>query len=219
MSRKKIVLAVAAVVAVIVVAFGAVWAFPVFTIKDYDVTGNVHTTTEDIIEVAGVAQGHNLARVDASSAAANVVTLPWVKSATVNRQWPSTLGVDVVERQAVLYSVEGDGDHLIDDAGTPFVIDTPPDDAVEVTGSQRQEPAVLTSVAQVVAQLPAPVRLAVARIDVPAQHDLTFYLHDGRTVYWGSTESAHDKALAMEDILGREGQSWNVSNPLLVTVR
>ncbi|GAB2504223.1 Cell division protein FtsQ [Corynebacterium atrinae] len=219
MTRKRILAAIAAVVLVVVVAIGAVWAFPVFTVKGYEVTGNVHTSQEDIVSVTGVGQGQNLARIDAGAAAAKVVTLPWVKSATVSQQWPSTLGVEVVERQAVLYSVEGDGDHLIDEAGLPFVIDVPPEEAVEVTGAERQEPEVLKSVASVVAQLPEPVRLAVARVDVPARHDLTFYLHDGRTVYWGSTESAHDKALAMEDVLGREGQAWNVSNPSLVTVR
>lgn len=219
MSRKRIIAVVAGILVTVLVAVGVLWAFPVLTVRTYEVTGAGYTSQEDIVAATGVPEGANLVRVDASSAAAGVVSLPWVRTATVDRGWPDTLEVTVTERQAVLYSVEDDGDHLIDETGKPFLIDVPPETAVEVTGDQRQEPAVLTSVATVVASLPEEIRGQVARVDIPSEYDITFHLHDGRTVYWGANENNHDKALAMQTVLTREGQHWNISNPAMVTVR
>ncbi|WIM72222.1 hypothetical protein QP028_13305 [Corynebacterium suedekumii] len=44
---------------------------------------------------------------------------------------------------------------------------------MEVTGDQRQEPAVLTSVAAVVASLPEELRAQVVRVDIPSAYDIT----------------------------------------------
>lgn len=215
MPRKKILLGVAGVLALLAVTVGLLWVLPVLRVSDYAVTGNVHTPEEQIIEATGVAEGDNLARVDAGRAARGVADLPWVHSATVTRGWPGTLEVAITERRAVLYIREDDGEHLIDEGGVPFIIDTPPEGAVEVTG----EPESFGGIAGAVASLPDHVRAMVASVDAPGPHELTLHLHDGRTVYWGSPENNHDKSVAMQTVIQREGQHWNVSNPAMVTVR
>lgn len=219
MSKKRVLALIASVVAIIVIIGGVLWAFPLLKVSDFEVTGNSSTPEEVIVEATGLNVGDNLVRIDAGGAAAGVVDLSWVRTATVTRGWPSTVNIEVTERQAVLFSEEEDGPHLIDATGLPFVIDLPPESAVEVTGDQRNEPNVLGSVANVVASLPDDIRVGVSRVDIPSAYDITFHLHDGRSVYWGADELNHDKALAMQTVLTQEGQHWNVSNPNMVTVR
>ena len=215
MSRKRVLQAVAALLVVLVLVVGLLWVFPVLRVSAFEVTGNARTPEELVVEATGVAEGDNLVRVDAGRAAAGVAQLPWARSATVSRGWPGTLQVEVTERRAVLFSREADGDHLVDDEGVPFVIDVPPEDAVEVTGEVES----YGPVADVVTALPEDIRVLVSSVDVPGPQELTLRLADGRTVYWGASESNHDKALAVQTVLQREGQHWNVSNPAMVTVR
>lgn len=219
MSKKLIAAVLAGLVALAVIVTGVVWAFPVFKVTEYDIIGTERLPVETVQEATGVAPGDNLVRVDAQEAAAGVAQLPWVRTATVTRQWPSTLGVEITERRAVLFADEEDGTHLIDETGTPFIIDTPPEGAVEVTGEGRDDPEVLAAVTEVVESLPEHVRGQVARVDAPSDRDIELHLHDGRTVYWGSAQNNHDKALAMETVLTRQGQHWNISSPTMVTVR
>ncbi|HHU66707.1 FtsQ-type POTRA domain-containing protein [Corynebacterium sp.] len=219
MSRRSILRIGGALLAVLLLLVAVVWVFPVLRVNNYAVTGNVHSPEEYVIEATGVSQGDNLVRVDAGQAARGVVDLPWVRSATVSRQWPSTLVVDVTERQALLYSSEADGDHLIDEEGRPFIIDVPPESSVEVTGDLREDLEVLADVAAVISSLPEHVRAMVSTIDAPGRYELALRLHDGRTVYWGASESNHDKSLAMQTAIQRPGEHWNVSNPTLLTVR
>jgi cell division protein FtsQ len=215
MPRKKILLGVAGLLVALLVSVGLLWALPILRVSGYAVTGNVHTPEEQVIEATGVAEGDNLARVDAGRAARGVADLPWVHSATVSRGWPGTLEVAITERRAVLYTREADGEHLIDEDGVPFFIGIPPEGAVEVTG----EPESFGGIAEAVTALPDHVRTMVASVDAPGPHEMTLHLHDGRTVYWGASENNHDKALAMQTVIQREGQHWNVSNPAMVTVR
>lgn len=215
MSRKRIAAAVAGLLVALVLVVGLLWAFPVLRVSAFEVTGNARTPQEQIIDATGVLEGDNLVRVDAGRAAAGVAQLPWARSATVSRGWPGTLRVEITERRAVLFTREPDGEHLIDEDGVPFVIDVPPEDAVEVTGGVDS----FADIAEVVNALPEHVRTLVSSVDVPGPHELTLRLHDGRTVYWGASESNHDKALAVQTVIQREGQHWNVSNPAMVTVR
>lgn len=219
MSKKLIAGTLAALVTLVAIAVGMLWAFPVLQVSDYEVTGNDRLPDEVVQEATGVVAGENMMRVDVADAAAGVAALPWVRSVTVARQWPSTLGVEVTERQAVLYAGDPDETHLIDETGTPFLIDVPPETAVEITGGGQDDPDVLREVAEVVGAIPDHVLEQVARVDAPSAPDIEFHLHDGRTVYWGANENNHDKALAMETVLTQVGQHWNISAPTMVTVR
>ncbi|WP_197085705.1 cell division protein FtsQ/DivIB [Corynebacterium comes] len=204
-----------ALILALLLVLGLVWVFPVMRVSGFEITGSTRMPEEQVVGATGVAEGDNLARVDASRAARGVAELPWVHSATVSRGWPGTLRVEIIERRAVLFTREADGEHLIDEDGVPFVIDVPSADSVEVTGDVDS----FRGIADVVTALPEHVRLMVSSVDAAGPHELTLHLDDGRTVYWGASESNHDKALAMQTVIQREGQHWNVSNPEMVTVR
>lgn len=219
MTWKKLSLALLGLVAVAAVAIGVAWAVPILKVGNVAVSGTRHLPEEQVREVAGVETGENMLRVNVAAAATTVAESPWVKSVSVRRDWPDTIAIEVTERSAVLFTDTPEGTRLIDESGVPFLIAEPPAEAVEVTGAADEEPAELVEVAEVVSAVSPELREQVARVEVPSSLEITFHLEDGRSIYWGANRDNHDKALAMETVLGREGQHWNISNPTMVTVR
>lgn len=210
---KKVLLGIGSLVVVVAIVSGLVFFAPWFAVKNIDVRGVERASVEEIQQATGVREGEQLATVDSPGAARDVAALPWVKKATVSKKWPSTLSVEVTEQQAVAYVNATDGPTLINAEGKPFVIDQPPLGTVEIAGASVDDPAVFTACLQVVGELPEGVRKDVARVKAPSQYEITLELLDGRTVYWGSAEQAHNKAIATELVLTRPGEHFDVSNP------
>lgn len=218
---KRVLVAISSLVAVCVVAAALIFFVPVFKVQEIRVSGNVATTPADIEQASGIHKGSNLARVDVAGAARQVASLPWVQRATVQRSWPSAVAVEVTERQAVAYAKRSDGPHLIDAEGKVFLVDNPPKGAVEITGTGADDEEVMAGAAQIVdaltKTLPPEQRGDLKGIEAKSKFEYTAKFGDGRTVYFGSAESIHDKALAARTALTRDGKEWNVSNPELVT--
>jgi cell division septal protein FtsQ len=117
--------------ALAVVAFvaGAVWAgrqvvrhviaSPRFAVRDVQVGASTRVTSDEIRQLAGVRIGDRLLAVDPDAVAARVTTHPWILSARVRRELPSTLVVEVTERRAVASALLG-ALYLVDGAGHPF---------------------------------------------------------------------------------------------------
>ena len=72
---------------------------------------------------------------------------------------------------------------------------------------------------EAVAALPAPIREKVTTLEIADRYSLTFHTKDEKTIFWGASEDNKNKAIAFEDVLKLEGESWNISNPSLVTRR
>lgn len=216
MTKKTIAVSLTGLVAVVVLAAVAVWMFPVFKVSSFEVHGISHVDAAQVEEASGVAKGENLVRVDARAAASGVARLPWVKSATVSRSFPSTLSVEVTEHEAVAFR---DKNKLIDAEGEEFAEDTPPEGAVEITGSAEPDSEEMSDAVEVVAALPQPLRAQVKSLEVKSAYSMTFRLKDDRSVFWGASEDNANKALAFETVLKMEGGQWNISNPELVTTK
>jgi D-alanine-D-alanine ligase/cell division protein FtsQ len=117
--------------AVAVVAFvaGAVWvgrqivrhvvASPRFAVRQIEVGASTHVSSDEIRQVAGVAIGDRLLAVDPDAVATRVAMHPWILSARVQRELPSTLVIDVTERRAVASALLG-ALYLVDGTGHPF---------------------------------------------------------------------------------------------------
>lgn len=213
--RKRVLLSLLGAVVLVAVGGAAVWFFPVLRVQAIEVTGAAQTGEEAVVAATGITRGQNLMRVDQGGAAAAVTELPWVKRATVARRLPSTIAVDVVEREAVAYRNDPEGPVLVDADGVAFVRGTPPADAVRVGGADDAAGAFI----EVAAALDPETRSQVEEVTGPDSLEITLRLRDGRTVYWGASEDNHDKAIATRTVLGQVGEHWDVSNPSLVTVR
>lgn len=212
---RKIALAIISLAVLIGVVIGVLWAVPILKVSQVEVQGAVNLPPDEVEAATGIQTGENMLRVNVAAAATSVAESPWVHTVTVARSWPDTITVEITERRAVLYSQEDDGTHLIDAGGVPFAIGEAPAEAVEVAGDDET----LADAAEVVAAVDPAIREQVARVEVPEVAEITFVMTDGRTVFWGANHNNHDKALAMSTVLGQDGQSWNISNPAMVTVR
>ena len=96
-----------------------VMASPRFAVREIQVTLAAHLSRDEILELAGVSEGDRLLAIDTDPVAARVAAHPWVKSARVRRQLPSTLVIDVVERRAAA-AVSLGRLYLVDETGHPF---------------------------------------------------------------------------------------------------
>jgi len=84
----------------------------------------VHLTRSDIRKQLEQALRGDYFTADIESIRASLLSLPWIEDASIRRQWPSTLQIRIVERQAVAYWSD---DALLSDRGElfrPETIDT-----------------------------------------------------------------------------------------------
>ena len=117
--------------ALVVVAFvaGAVWAgrqivrhviaSPRFAVRQIQVGASTHLSGDEIRQLAGVEVGDRLLAVDPDAVATRVTMHPWILSARVRRELPSTLAIEVTERRAVASALLG-ALYLVDGTGHPF---------------------------------------------------------------------------------------------------
>jgi cell division protein FtsQ len=94
-------------------------ASPRFAVREVRADATIHVAREDIVQLAGVAEGDQLLAVDTDLVAARVARHPWVATVRVRRQLPSALVIEVVERRAVASALLGTL-YLIDASGRPF---------------------------------------------------------------------------------------------------
>jgi cell division protein FtsQ len=112
---------------------------PVLDVDRIDVRGASHVPAEAVQAATGIRRHSPMTDVDLGRARAGVLALPWVKSATVTREWPGTVEVRVIERTAVaavpgsnggFLLVDGDGRLLeavpAPPAGIVPIVDVPP---------------------------------------------------------------------------------------------
>ena len=81
------------------------WALTYSSLVDVDhvvVSGAAHTTEADVRAAAAIGQGQPMAYLDTRAAAHRIEALPWVASASVRRDLPGTVRIDVVERVPVV---------------------------------------------------------------------------------------------------------------------
>ena len=202
MSARRIAIIATVVVGIAALVGAVAYFMPIFKVQNFSIRGQHNTSAEDIQSATHISIGANLMRIDAPSAAHSVAQLPWVDKATVTREFPNTVDVEVQERTAALYVKRDDGEHLIDEKGT-----------------NEDDQKLFADAISVLKSLDDTSRAAVARIKAPSQYEFSLITHDDREIYWGAPENNHDKAVATKTVLQREGAYWNVSAPGLVTTR
>ncbi len=94
-----------------------------FTLDQIEVTGRRYTDTDRLRKIVRVDQGEPLFAVDLDMAHNGIMALPWVKSASLQRQWPNLLVINLIERTPVaLWQYQGKLS-ILDETGHP--IETP----------------------------------------------------------------------------------------------
>lgn len=192
---------------------------PMMPVHGVNVDGNAALTPEQVEELTGIVPETPMGRVDVRAAAEGVAANPWVKSATVKRDWPSSIQVDVEEYTAVAFVALEDGAHLIDAEGKDFLVADPPPGAMELVGPGIEDEEGKRAAVEIAASISEKARGQVEALDARGPYEYVLRLREGRTVVWGAAEDNANKALALESVLQMEGTEFNISNPELVTTR
>jgi cell division protein FtsQ len=206
---------------VLVVGLGLILYFtPVMSVRDIEVTGIAAITREEVLDVAKVQFGTPLLQVDTGAVAERVAAIRRVASTRVQRQYPSALGIAVVERVAVVYKDFPDGPHLFDRDGVDFATAPPPAmlPIFDVDNPGPTDPASRAAL-QVMTALAPEVAGQIGRVAAPSVASITLTLADGRVVVWGSTDRTAEKAQKLAALLTQPGHTYDVSSPDLPTVR
>lgn len=171
-------------------------------VRRVDVVGASHLSRDRVVELSGIDGSTNVLWLRAHEVEARLEREPWIASATVRRDLPSTVRIEIRERVAVAQVPVGRTMLLVARDGT--VLDAAPRDPdlplLDVPGAftlGRRVPA-LVGPARVAANLRPEVRTGVDWIVPEEDGTLMLRLARGATVYFGPPVSitAKDRALA-----------------------
>lgn len=220
--RSRRLLAVLVVIGLVVFA----WFLTRTALLDVDrieVHGTVQTSTEAIVDASGIRPGEPLLEVDTAASAARVRSLPWIDTASVNRDWNGLITITVTERTMVAVVSDGAGGGvLVDPSGRVLAADGTMDmiDTV-IVGPVAGEPG--TTVGGVDAALEAAslltpgMRTRIATISTAADGSLTLGLRPQGVVVLGPPTDLPAKIAALRTVMAQVDQhdiaAINVVNP------
>ncbi|MFC7675810.1 cell division protein FtsQ/DivIB [Mycolicibacterium sp. GCM10028919] len=210
-----------ALVSVIAVGLGLLLYFtPIMAARSTVILGLNTIPQEEILQAAAVVPDTPLLQIDTDAVAERVATIRRVASARVQREYPSTLRITIVERVPVVVKDYPDGPHLFDRDGVDFATDTPPLGLPYLDADNPGPTDAPTKAAlQVLLALRPEVAGQVGRIAAPSVASITLTLIDGREVIWGTTDRTEEKALKLGALLTQPGRTYDVSSPDLPTVK
>ncbi|MEB3020983.1 cell division protein FtsQ/DivIB [[Mycobacterium] crassicus] len=215
-------MALATFLTVIVLAgLGLILYFtPLMSVRDIEVTGLAELTRDEVVDVAKVQLGTPLLQIDTGAVAERVAAIRRVASTRVQRQYPSALGIAVVERVPVVFKDFPDGPHLFDRDGVDFATAPPPPmlPVFDVDNPGPTDPASRAAL-QVMTALAPDVAGQISRVAASSVASITLTLADGRVVVWGNTDRTAEKAQKLAALLTQPGHTYDVSSPDLPTVR
>lgn len=210
-----------ALASVVAVALGLVLYFtPVMSARNVAVSGLAAVPQEQVLAAAAVAPGTPLLQVDTDAVAERVATIRRIATARVQREYPSTLRITVVERVPVVVKDYPDGPHLFDRDGVDFATEPPPPTLpyLDADNPGPTDPATKAAL-EVMLALPPDVVAQVGRIAAPSVASIALTLTDGRVVVWGTNDRTDEKALKLAALLTQPGHTYDVSSPDLPTVK
>ena len=216
----KVVVWTVALVALFVGLGLLLYFTPIMSARNVVITGLGAVTQEEVIAAAAVKQGTPLLQINTDEVAERVATIRRVGSARVQREYPSSLRITVVERVPIVVKDYPDGPHLFDRDGVDFATAPPPPNLpyLEADNPGPNDPPTRAALAVMTALRPE-VAGQVARVSAPSVAAITLTLVDGRVVVWGTTDRTEDKAQKLAALLTQPGQTYDVSSPDLPTVK
>ncbi len=213
------------VIAVLAGLVAVVYFTPLLSVRSVAVTGTTNAPQDRIAAAVAYLKGRPLlqlqqAQRDEAGVRVTAVS-PWIDSATVTVQYPSTVVVHVVERNPVAYATLRGAPVLVDTKGTPFlqVPHAPPFTPKLTVASPAATDADTQAAMSVLMSLPEDLRGQVAEIGAQSPVAVRIVLRDERVVLWGDDSQPGAKAVALRMILTRPGHEFTVVNPEVPTAR
>jgi cell division protein FtsQ len=210
-------LVAAAAITIGVICGWLLFGSPLFAVQRVQVQGLHRVPLADVRAVAEQDVGRSMALTSTQAVAERVVQVPLVLSARVDRRWPSTLVVTVVEREPIAaVAVSGatgsagvagatgsarGGVALMDADGV--VVETVGTGAVPAglplldVDVRKAGAASLRAAREVSDAIPAQLRPGVKTVTATSPDAVSFVLADGTRVLWGSAQDGPAKAATL----------------------
>ena len=90
---------------------------PLLDVDGIAVVGADRTSREELVAASGIRFGQAMVDVDERGAVRAMEALPWIRSVSVERRWPDSVVIRVVERAPVAVAPAADGWALVDATG------------------------------------------------------------------------------------------------------
>ncbi|MFD0972610.1 cell division protein FtsQ/DivIB [Plantactinospora endophytica] len=211
----------AGILVLVLAAAGIVYGTPLLGFRTLRVVGATLVTDDQVRQAARVTDGVPLARVDLDAVRTRVAELPPVARATVSRQWPNTLRVEVVERTPVAAVPQNRRFLVVDGSGVVFQTraDRPAGLPLARLGTPGPDDAATKGALTVLAALTPELRDRLTEVTVEGPARITVTLRGGRTVLWGDASRSDTKAQVATSLLARKGDTIDVRTPDVVTIR
>jgi cell division protein FtsQ len=208
-----------ALIAVLVAMFLALGAFgvtrsPLLAVQHVEVTGAVHTTRDAVLAATGLGRRPQMLDLDLGGMRRQVTALPWVESASVTRHWPTSVVVQLVEREPLAVVPDGHGQPMLVDGAGRVLDPAGPDQTLPVI--QGLPPAAgpgsfvddagraALQIARVIpAALPAGGPVKLQAIQVAPDGSVAAALAPNITVVFGTADNLNAKLLALSTLLER----------------
>ncbi|MCF8589285.1 cell division protein FtsQ/DivIB [Gordonia liuliyuniae] len=220
-SRATVIVALVLALIVVGSAVAVAYLTPLMSVRNVDVVGAKVVDETEILRVAQAPTGTPLLQVDTGAIASRIAVLPAIEEVTVEREYPSTLAIDVTERVPVAI-VDQDGKVAVMDrlgvtyqsfpdrkslpstfAGLPTL----------VTDHPGPKDPTTTAVLKVAQALPQWLHDRTASIEASSPVDITLVLDSERRAVWGDSSQNDEKAESLRQILRLKGDEFNVSSP------
>jgi len=208
--RLRVLVGVITVSGLLVGGWGATRS-PLLDVDGIDVVGASRTPRQDLVDASGIIFGQAMIDVDERAAVERVADLPWVLTASVERRWPDSVVIEVVERNPVAAApAAGDGWALVDASGQVLaVMASAPSNLVALAGIAPAGPpgsvlggpaAALLAVASAV---PADLRPRVSAVQAGPDAGVELRLQPEGTVRLGPPLQLDEKFRAALTVLGQ----------------
>ena len=203
------------------VGLGLVLYFtPVMSVRSIVIDGIQAMSRAEVVAAVAVRPHTPLLQVDTEKVADRVATIRRVARVRVQREYPSSLRVTIVERVPVAVKDYPDGSHLFDRDGVDFATGPPPPALpyIDVDNPGPGDPPTKAALGVLNALRPE-VAAQVGRVAAPSVSSITLTLTDGRVVVWGTSDRTDEKAEKLAALLTQPGHTYDVSSPDLPTVK
>jgi cell division protein FtsQ len=202
---------VGAIVFITVVVLGAaavtLTRSPFFAARTIEVTGASHLPRSLVLRIAGVTPDTNVFTLDAGAAERRLERDPWIADATVTKDLPTTLVIDLHERFAVAVA-ESDGVlRLVADDGafletaSPRVANGMPSIVTADAEGMEPSPEAVGGAARAIAAMAPTLRRRIDGISILADGQLRVDLSSGSSAAYGEAVELQEKAMALRALL------------------
>ena len=192
---------------------------PLFNILEIKVVGNQKITSEKIINMSGIIINENAFKIDTKQATINILQEPYIEKVEIKRVLPSTIEIQVKERQATFMLEFANGYVYINNQGYMLEISeekleipiitgyiTPVENIVPGNRLQTDDLKKMKAVLKIMETARSnEIEKMITKIDISNDRNYTLILEgEGKTAYLGDASNINTRIQYLKLVIEKE---------------